>query len=181
MSAAHVSGADPAWVHVGRVVKLRGPKGRLTARLPGGPSPLAAGQTIRLRHGNHSREHRIAKVEHYRDRAILELEGITSAQLAEPLVGSDILLQSKDLVDLPEGTYYIFRLVGLEVRALGIGVLGKIANVVRTGGADLLLVQGKGDREILIPFARTICRVVDLDSGFVEIDPPEGLLEIDAI
>jgi 16S rRNA processing protein RimM len=176
-----MSGADPDWVHVGRVVRLRGAKGRLTAGLSGEPSPLAAGQTVQLRRGDQSREHRIAKVEHYRDRAILELEGITSAELAEPLVGSDILLQSKDLVDLPEGTYYIFRLVGLEVRAPGFGVLGKVANVVRTGGADLLLVQGKGDREILIPFVRNICRVVDLDSGFIEIDPPEGLLEIDAI
>ena len=181
MSSARTPGADPDWVHVGRLIRLRGSKGRLTAGLSGWPSPLAAGQQVRLGSKDRYRELRIAKVEHYRDRAILELEGITSAQLAEPLVGSDILLQSKDLVDLPQGTYYIFRLVGLEVRAPGHGVLGSVANVVRTGGADLLIVRGKDDREILIPFARAICRVVDLDSGFIEIDPPAGLLEIDAI
>jgi len=174
-------GGDPAWVHVGRVVKLRGSKGRLTAALSGSPSPLVAGQQVRLRRQGQTRDVRIARVEHYRDRAILELEGVISADLAEPLVGSDILLQSKDLVDLPEGTYYIFRLVGLEVRAPGLGSLGRVANILRTGGVDLLLVQGEADREILIPFARSICRVVDLEAGFIEIDPPEGLLEIDAI
>lgn len=170
------------WVLVARGTRLRGAKGLLTARLaPLGEPPFKAGQLLRFRRESQSLELRIETAEHYRDRVILRLEGVSSASQAEPLVGSDIFLQSKDLVDLPEGTYYIFRLVGLEVRTPGSGRIGKVADVLRTGGTDLLVVQGEGDRELLIPFAHSICRRVDLEAGFIEIDPPEGLLEIDAV
>jgi 16S rRNA processing protein RimM len=173
---------EEGWVLVGRGARLRGGRGLLTVRLaPSTAYPLRPGQVLRFRRENHCRDLRIENAEHYRDRVILQLEGIGSATLAEPLVGSDIFLQSKDLVDLPEGTYYIFRLVGLEVRTPGKGRLGRVADVLRTGGTDLLLVRGEGDREILIPFAHAICRRVDIDGGFIEIDPPEGLLEIDAV
>ncbi len=177
-----MSRGDEGWVLVGRGTRLRGAKGLVTARLPPLEAPLlSAGQLLRFRSKNHSRDLRIESAEHYRDRVILRLEGVSSADLAEPLVGSDIFLQSKDLVDLPEGTYYIFRLVGLEVRTPGRGRLGKVADVLRTGGTDLLLVEGEGDRELLIPFAHSICRRVDLEAGYIEIEPPEGLLDIDAV
>jgi len=173
---------DEGWILVGRGARLRGAKGLLTARLaPFAAEPFKTGQLLRFRGKNHYRDLRIESAEHYRDRVILRLEGIGSASLAEPLVGSDIFLQSKDLVDLPEGTYYIFRLVGMEVRAPGRGRIGKVADILRTGGTDVLLVQGEGDREHLIPFTRSICRQVDLEAGVIEIDPPEGLLEIDAV
>ena len=177
-----MSRADEGWVLVGRGTRLRGAKGLVTARLAPLEAPLLrAGHLLRFRSKNHCTDLRIESAEHYRDRVILRLDGVSSANLAEPLVGSDIFLQSKDLVDLPEGTYYIFRLVGLEVRTPGKGRLGRVADVLRTGGTDLLLVEGEGDRELLIPFAHSICRRVDLEAGYIEIEPPEGLLDIDAV
>jgi len=112
---------------------------------------------------------------------VLRLEGVAGAREAAELVGSDILLQSKDLVDLPEGTYYIFRLVGLEVLGPERRSLGRVREVISTGGTDLLLVGGQGGRDYLIPFARSICKRVDPEAGIIEIDPPEGLLELDAV
>lgn len=175
---------DPAsvWVRVARKVRVRGAKGLLTADLPpGSPNPFHSGQVLRFTRPGSTEDRRLESVEHYRDRVILGLSGVTDPAHIQPLAGSDIYLQSKDLVDLPEGTYYIFRLVGLEVRAPGNRLLGSVVDIFPTGGTDLLLVRGQGDREYLIPFARTICTRVDLAAGRIEIDPPEGLLDIDAI
>jgi 16S rRNA processing protein RimM len=173
---------DGPWVRVARSVTLRGPQGLLTARTEGqAAGALVPGKIIRLAKGASSTTFRLMNAERYRDRVILKLEGIDSAALAGPLAGSDIYLQSKDLVDLPEGTYYIFRLVGLEVFAPGNRRIGRVKDVLRTGGTDLLLVQGESPQEILIPFARSICRRIDIGAGIIEIDPPPGLLEIDAI
>lgn len=173
---------EGAWVLVARGTTLRGSKGLLTARVPPAtPSPFRPGLTLRFCRKGSAREIRLASVEQYRDRVVLRLEGVDTAASAEPLAGSDIFLQSKDLVDLPEGTYYIFRLVGLDVIVPGNRCLGRVADVLRTGGSDLLLVQGEGSREFLIPFARAICRRVDLEAGIIEVDPPAGLLEIDAV
>ena len=170
------------WILVGRGARLRGSKGLLTVRtLPSSQGPFRAGQLLQLRKGESSRTLKLLSAEHYRDRAVLRLEGISSADLAQPLAGSDIYLQSKDLVDLPQGTYYIFRLVGLEVMSKGSQRLGRVRDILRTGGTDLLWIEGEGGKEFLIPFARSICPRVDLESGIIDIDPPEGLLEIDAV
>ncbi len=171
-----------AWVRVARNVRIRGARGLLTARLPpGSESPFRPGQLLRFARPGSTVDRILGTVECYRDRAVLSLSGIADPDQLQPLAGSDIYLQSKDLVDLPEGTYYIFRLVGLEVRAPGNRVLGKVVDIFPTGGTDLLVVRGDGDHEFLIPFARTICTRVDLTRGLIEIDPPEGLLDIDAI
>lgn len=170
------------WVRVARGATLRGTRGLLTARLVGtGVHPFRPGQKVALRKGTAQRELRLLGAEVYRDRVILRLEGVGDAREAAPLVGSDILLQSKDLVDLPEGTYYIFRLVGLQVLGPDKRPLGRVLEVVTTGGTDLLRVGGEEEREWLIPFARSICRRIDLEAGIIEVDPPEGLLDIDAV
>jgi len=171
------------WVLVARGATLRGARGLLTARRVGaGVSPFRPGQEVALRRGAERKTFSLLSAEVYRDKVILQLEGVTTAREAAELVGSDILLQGKDLVDLPEGTYYIFRLVGLEVLA---GPqkrpLGRVREIISTGGTDILRVQGEGDQEWLIPFARFICRKIDPEGGVIEIDPPEGLLELDAI
>ncbi len=170
----------PEWVLVARRATLRGARGQLTARLVApGNNPFRVGQRIGLRRGAEHRELTLRSAEIYRDRVVLQLQGVDSAAGAASLVGADILLQGKDLVDLPEGTYYIFRLVGLEVVGPGQTPLGRVMEVVRTGGTDLLRVRGRGDREYLIPFARAICPRVDLAAGRIEVEPPEGLLDID--
>ena len=88
------------------------------------------------------------------------------------------------LVDLPEGSYYIFELVGLTVRTRNGRTIGIVRDVVWTGGTPLLAIEpgeGKGPaarEEILLPAARSICTAIDLASGWITIDPPEGLLEL---
>ena len=45
-------------------------------------------------------------------------------------------------------------------------------------GADLLVVRRPDGGEALIPFVAAIVPTVDVDGGFLVIDPPEGLLEL---
>jgi len=46
---------------------------------------------------------------------------------------------------------------------------------------DLLVVQVREGRELLIPLTQTICLKIDLDKKTIIIDPPEGLLDLDEI
>ncbi|HEU4401557.1 MAG TPA: PRC-barrel domain-containing protein [Candidatus Polarisedimenticolia bacterium] len=101
------------------------------------------------------------------------------------MVGQDILIPCKGLVDLPEGTYYIFELIGLRVRTHDGRDLGVVRDVLRTGGTPLLAVArnpgagvaGAGE-DLLLPIARSICRQIDTEAGSITVDPPEGLLEV---
>ncbi len=168
-------------------LKLRGNGGRLTARLiPGGIDQLQGRSAVYV--GRGPGPWQCLQVEEYSiygQKLILKLRGIDSAAGAEPLVGMDISMPRKGLVDLPEDAYYIFELVGLSVQMRDGRVLGTVRRVVETGGTPLLAVEppaGLAEKrrqdEILIPAARSICALIDIDSGCITIDPPEGFLEL---
>jgi 16S rRNA processing protein RimM len=168
-------------------LKLRGNDGRLTARLiPGGIDQLEGRTAVYV--GRGAGPWQCLQVEEYSiygRKLVLKLEGVDSASGAEPLVGMDISMPCKGLVDLPEGAYYIFELVGLSVQMRDGRVLGTVRRVVETGGTPLLAIEPPADPankerqgEILIPAARSICALIDIDSGWITVDPPEGFLEL---
>jgi 16S rRNA processing protein RimM len=114
---------------------------------------------------------------------VVKFRGVDSAAAAARFEGQDILMPCKGLVDLPEGAYYIFELVGMRVRTREGRDLGIVRRVVENGGAPLLVIEGTGQepqgrREILIPAAGSICTSIDRVSGSIVVDPPEGLLEL---
>ena len=49
---------------------------------------------------------------------------------------------------------------------------------MRTGGTDLLVIEGEEKRENLIPFADDICTEVDVKARRITVNPPEGLLDL---
>ncbi len=167
-------------------LRLRGALGRLTARLvPGGIDQLEGRDWVMVgRPGQDPRRLHIEAYSVYRDRVVLKFRGVDTAEDAAGLVGRDILMPCNGLVDLPEGSYYIFELVGLTVRTRNGRTIGIVRDVVRTGGTPLLAIEpGEGigppaQDEILLPAARSICTAIDVASGCITIDPPEGLLEV---
>ncbi len=85
------------------------------------------------------------------------------------------------VADLPEieepDSYYDHQLVGLSVRLPDGTAIGEVS-AVRHEAQDLLVVRRVEAAEALIPFVAAIVPTVDLDGGFVVVDPPEGLLEL---
>ena len=68
-------------------------------------------------------------------------------------------------------TWLVARLVG------GTRTVGVVTEVEEYGGAPLLKVEAADGREILIPFARSICKEIDVASKTIRVELPEGLLE----
>ncbi|MFQ5877760.1 MAG: ribosome maturation factor RimM [Acidobacteriota bacterium] len=168
-------------------LRLRGARGRLTATLvPGGVDQLSGrGWVLIGRAGGVTARHQVEDCATYGNKVVLKLEGIGSAEAARPVVGLDILMPCNRLVDLPEGTYYIFELVGLRVATRDGRELGTVRDVLDTGGTPLLVVvpehvpePGERSVEVLVPAARSICTAIEPASGRITIDPPEGLLEL---
>jgi len=50
--------------------------------------------------------------------------------------------------------------------------------VVHTAAGELLAVRTESDDEVLVPFVSEIVTSVSLEDARIEIDPPEGLLEL---
>ena len=104
---------------------------------------------------------------------LMMLEGV-DVNVAETLVGNEILISGAALPDLEPDTYYWKDLVGMTVTDIHQGVLGTIDHVMPTGSNDVFVVTG-GKREVLVPHIAHVVLSVDLEARTICIDLPEGL------
>ena len=168
--------ADMDLVSVARVVRPRGLTGEVVAqiltdfpeRFEGLASVTAVSEVGR-------RELKIENYWFHQDRLVLKFEGIDTVEDAEGLRNAEICVAEADAIELDEGEYYDWQLAGCSVIGPDGREIGTVRELMRTGGTELLVVDG--EREYLIPFAESICTEVDIENKIIRVDPPEGLLE----
>ena len=115
--------------------------------------------------------------EWYKGKAIIKLNAIDSIEGAQRLRGKPIEIHYSQLQSLPEGQYYHFQLIGLEVWTTQEELLGNITEILMAESNDNYVVDGASG-EILIPAIADVVRSVDLDKGRIVIEPIEGLLSL---
>ncbi len=161
-----------------------GNRGELIADLwSGHPDRLLQLRTVYLRPGEQEavpRAFEVESVRPYRGRWILKLRGLDSLTEAEGVAGWHVCVPRQERPPAPEGEYYQADLIGCEVIEAHSGrCIGQVTDWMETGGADLLEVSGaEPGREILIPFARSICIEIDPQARRIVVDLPEGLKEL---
>jgi len=117
----------------------------------------------------------IDRAEWHRDKVIIKLNQIDTIEAAQKLRGQPIEIHHSQVHPLPEGQYYHFQLIGLEVWTTQGELLGNITEIMTAKSNDNYVVSGaKG--EILIPAIEDVVKSIDLDSGRITIEPIEGLL-----
>ena len=121
-------------------------------------------------------ELKIERCRFHQGRVMLKFAGIDSVEAAEQLRNAEICVAEAEAVELEADEYFDWELAGCRVATLAGEELGTVAEVMRTGGTEILVIRG-GERELLVPFARAICPEVDIENKRIVVDPPEGLLE----
>lgn len=111
------------------------------------------------------------------DHLIFKFKGVDTISDAERLAGADVAIPLEERAEVPEGEYYQSDLLGCEVVDKSGRSLGQVSEWQESGGAPLLVVRA-GDKELLIPFAKAICTKIDIQQKRIEVDPPEGLLDL---
>ena len=107
---------------------------------------------------------------------VLKFRGVESINDAELLAGMELQVPQEQRVELEAGTAYVSDLVGCEVWNRG-ELVGLVADVqFGAGEAPLLVVKGK--QEYLVPYAEAFLKRTDLAGRRIEMELPEGLLEV---
>jgi 16S rRNA processing protein RimM len=114
---------------------------------------------------------------------VLHFSGIDSISAAETLANLIVAIPSAQRAPLAEDEVYIADLIGCTLIDIA-GPLpvpvGQIEEVDRSAGPVALLVVTGPAGEILIPFAKSYLRSIDLPAQRVEMALPEGLTTLNA-
>lgn len=78
---------------------------------------------------------------------------------------------------LPDDQYYHDQIIGLKVKTTGGELVGTITDILTGKSNDNYIVQGERG-EVLIPAIEDVVRYIDLDGGYMTIEPLKGLLDL---
>jgi len=165
-------------VAIAKIVRTRGLKGEVVATiLTDFPERFdSLGTVVGVAVDGKRRELKIEDFWFQKDRIILKFIGHDSVEDAQLLRGVEVCVAESEVISLDRGEYYDWQLTGCRVETSAGFAIGRVRELMRTGGTELLVVED-GEREYLIPFAESICVEVDIENEKIVIDPPEGLLE----
>ena len=168
---------------VGRVVKAHGISGELVVdvRTDDPDARFTPGARLRgAKRGGAQREFVIESVREHGNRLLVRVAGVSDRNVADEVRGTVFLVDTEELppIDDPD-EFYDHQLEGLAVRSVDGTAIGTVAEVLHTSAGELLSVKTPEGAEILVPFVGAIVTSVSLTDRLIEIDPPDGLLNIE--
>lgn len=108
----------------------------------------------------------------------LKIDDINDVVQAELLVGKELFLPLTKLPKLTGNKFYYHEVIGFQVIDAVKGNIGEIFNVLEFPQQAVLEIKNAQEKEILIPITDQIIKTVNRAEKTIEIDAPEGLIDI---
>jgi len=166
--------SQPEFITIGQILAPWGIKGKLKVKVvtdfPQRFTPLSKIYINR-------QPMTIDSTEWHKGQAIIKLNTIDDIEDAQQLRGQPVEIHYSQLQPLPEGQYYHFQLIGLEVWTTQGELLGNITEILTTESNDNYVVSG-AEGEILVPAIEDVVKSIDLNQGRIVIEAIEGLLSL---
>ncbi|PCJ78199.1 MAG: 16S rRNA processing protein RimM [Dehalococcoidia bacterium] len=169
-------------VAVGRIIGAHGREGEIRVKATSDvPGRFDEGQTLYVSRDGVSPEERTYQVAKTRstgskgkDILIISLRGCRDRDQALRMAGLWLCVLQSEVPSAEEGEYFHYELLGLKVRTVEGEDLGEVAEILETGSNDVYVVRGAAG-EILVPALSKVVREIDIASGLMVVDLPEGL------
>ena len=161
------------YLEVGKVTNVHGLMGEVKVQ-PWADSPdfLCQFKTLYVDEAHFPMKVERARV--HKNMVIMKFEGPSDVPSALSLRNAILYIDRAD-VDLPEGTFFLADIHGLEVRDAATGeVLGKIADVLTLPANNVYVVKG-GAREMMVPAVPQFIAETNIAGGFIRVNMMEGL------
>ncbi len=166
--------ARPEFIAIGEIIAPWGTQGKLKVRvITDFPQRFTPSAKVYI----NQQPMTISSTEWHKGKPIIKLNTIDSIEDAQKLQGQPIEIHHSQFYPLPEGQYYHFQLIGLEVWTTQGELLGTVTEVLTAASNDNYVVHGaKG--ETLIPAIEDVIKSIDLNKGCIIIEPIQGLLSL---
>ena len=166
---------------VGRIARPHGIRGQVIVN-PETDFPderFQPGAELFVERGGRVEALRITTARFHGKRPVIGIEGVETMTDAGTLAGLELRVPIERLAPLPRGVFYRHDLIGCRVETRDGQVVGLVSDVEGTMAGSRLVVDGASG-EVLIPLVAEICTMVDPRDKRIVIDPPDGLLEVNA-
>lgn len=120
--------------------------------------------------------YRLESYRWHKQNVLLTLAGVTDRLAADKLRGQLVQVPFEEAMPLPEGDFYLFELIGLQVFTVAGEYLGVIEEILETGANDVLVVKTQAQAEILLPSIPDVVKSVEPDAGRVLVELIDGLI-----
>ena len=169
--------SEDGWVTIAVLGKTRGNRGEITAfPLSSKLERFESLSEVFLFGSGESRK--VESTWFHNGTLIFKFQGVDSISDAELLSGAEVRVPVSERVALEEGEFFQDDLIGCEVTDRGTGESLGPVTAFEDGGGPGLLVIGKGNDALLIPFTRSICVEIDPSARRIVVDLPEGLKDL---
>lgn len=163
---------ETEFIAIGRVLASWGIRGQVKVQvMTDFPERFCPGQVVYLagRPLSIEKSHRVGK------NIVLKLACIDTVEESAKLRGQLLEVEVSQVPPLPEGQYYHFQMLGMEVWTVEGELLGSVSEILPTGSNDVYVVRGKRG-EILVPAIEDVVKEVDLGQRRITVEVIEGLL-----
>jgi 16S rRNA processing protein RimM len=166
---------QPTFVAAGRVMRPHGVRGELRVEAVSHlMRSLQAGSRVYL--GSRHAAARVASARLHGRHWLVRLEGCGDRETAERWRGAELGVRVDDLPPLPEGEYFYWQILGLQVVTEDGRALGTIEEILETGANDVYIVRSPDRPEVLLPAIQSVIRQVDLAAGEIRVRLIPGLI-----
>ena len=121
-------------------------------------------------------EYEIEKVRYQQEMVILKLAGVDNRNDAEAMKNKDVFITEEDLDELPDDTFYIRDLIGLQA-VDDSGRIGIVKDVLQPSAQDVYVIKTDSGRDILVPAVKEFVKEVNFEEGFIRLSLIEGMIE----
>lgn len=161
---------------VGEVVRAHGVQGEVrVAPVTDFPEHLLRLDAVVVVSGGAARPVRVERTRQDGPCVRMKFSGIDTLEAAQLLRGATVQIPATQAVPLPPGQFYLFQIVGLEVRTPEGDHVGEVVDVLRTGSNDVYVVRASQGPEILLPAVDTYIQKVDVAAGRLVARLPEWM------
>ena len=163
------------FLETGKIVNIHGLRGEVKV-MPWSDTPDFICEFDTLYVGRDKTPMDVEGARVHKNMVLVKFEGISTPEEANKLRNSVVCIDRED-VELPEGTYFIADLIGLDVIDADTDKLyGTVSDVFNTGANDIYEVKD-GEKKYYIPAIPQVIIDTDLENKRITVRPPEGLIE----
>ncbi|MDD2921579.1 MAG: ribosome maturation factor RimM [Anaerolineales bacterium] len=165
---------EPVYLVIGFLRRPHGLRGEIIMDIHTDfPERIKSGRKVLI--GEKHQPHTFDTVREHANGLLVSFRGVDTPEDAGKFRNQWVYVKAAETPPLPEGQYYKYQLVGLDVVDDNGNALGKLAEILETGANDVYVVKNEEGKEILLPAIPPVILNIDMNQRVMKVHLLEGL------